>query len=96
MAPPLSLALAILVSLLCLCTLVTADSSSNYFTYPAVNDSISSIPDQGHVTLVEGTKTVITWETTFDTGGIYLSQDGNASPALLPNSRTQKTDPVVL
>ena len=87
MAPPFSLALAILVSLLGLCTLVTADSSSNYFTYPAVNNSLSSIPNQGHVTLDEGSKTVLTWETTFDTGGIYLSQVGNTAPALLPNSR---------
>ena len=90
MASPRGLPLAILVSLfLCLCTLVSADSSGDYFTYPATNNSVSSIPNQGHVTLVEGTKTVITWYSTFDNGALYLSQDGNGSPALLPNSGTR-------
>jgi hypothetical protein len=55
---PLSLALAIFGSLLC--TFVTADSN-NYFVYPAAN---ISNPGQNSVTLVEGTKMVIQWETT--------------------------------
>lgn len=67
---------------LLLCTLASADNT-NYFIYPAKNydnDGVNSI------TLVEGTKSILQWKTTWDTGGIYLLQEGNPSPLLLPNS----------
>jgi hypothetical protein len=82
---PLSRSLAILVFLLV--TLITADSN-NYFVYPPAANGSSS--DQSSLTLVEGTKTVLEWQTTWDNGGAaYLSQDGNdAAPSPLPNSRT--------
>lgn len=82
---PLTGALTILVSLLV--TIVAADSN-NYFVYPPAANNTSS--GQSSLTLVEGTKTVLEWETNWDNGGAYLSQDGNdASPSLLPNSRTR-------
>ncbi|KIM99791.1 hypothetical protein OIDMADRAFT_181169 [Oidiodendron maius Zn] len=79
---PLSWVLAIFGSLLC--TIVTADSN-NYFVYPAPN--FCNTCQNSSIDLVEGWKSVITWETTFDTGGLYLSQEGNSSPSLLPNSQ---------
>lgn len=81
---PLTPSLAILVSLLV--TIVAADSN-NYFVYPPAANGTSS--DQPSLGLLEGAKTVLEWETTWDNNAAYLSQDGNdASPSLLPNSRT--------
>ncbi|KND94309.1 hypothetical protein TOPH_00767 [Tolypocladium ophioglossoides CBS 100239] len=60
-----------------------AADSGNHFVYPAeANGSSSSIS-----TLYEETGVVVQWETTWNSVGLWLTQEGNPIPLPFPDAR---------